>query len=347
MAPRIRYTHAQWRLAVLAALALGAASAGAAAGTSGQDSATRRAAAGPLPADRQVNFQVVTLGADGREVERRRELGRVYVEYLGGGVEIELVEVPGGAFSMGAVDDELRLAVASFERMGESASDSRERASAETPRRRVRVDAFHIARFEVTQAQWRAVAALPRAVRHLDASPSEFRGDDRPVESVSWHDAMEFCARLSRATGRVYTLPTEAEWEYACRAGTSAPFHFGPTLSAVFANYWADSAFGEGAAGDCREETVPVGSLGVANAFGLYDMHGNVAEWCLDPWHASYRGAPLDGRAWDARGDPRHRVTRGGSWYDHPVNCRSASRIEQDDGETDDDTGFRVVLRRR
>jgi formylglycine-generating enzyme required for sulfatase activity len=113
---------------------------------------------------------------------------------------------------------------------------------------------------------------------------------------------VEFCDRLSRATGHIYRLPTEAEWEYACRSETTSPFHFGPTLTTDLANYDGSNAYANGHQGTYREEVSEVGAFQVANAFGLYDMHGNVWEWCLDHWHNSYEGAPMAGRAWTTGG---------------------------------------------
>jgi formylglycine-generating enzyme required for sulfatase activity len=145
------------------------------------------------------------------------------------------------------------------------------------------------------------------------------------VEQVNWHEAVEFCARLSQKTGREYRLPTEAEWEYACRAGTTTPFHFGPTLTTNLANYDGNYVYGSGPKGVYREQTTDVGSF-PPNAFGIYDMHGNVWEWCLDHWHDNYKGAPTDGSAWIEGGDSNRRLLRGGSWIDAPRNCRSAYR---------------------
>jgi formylglycine-generating enzyme required for sulfatase activity len=119
----------------------------------------------------------------------------------------------------------------------------------------------------------------------------------RPVEQVSWHDAMEFCSRLSQSTGRYYILPSEAQWEYACRAGTTTPLAFGETLSDELANYDAHTTYGSGMRGQYRQQTTTVKRF-PANAWGLQDMHGNVWEWCLDHWHDSYEGAPTDGSAW-------------------------------------------------
>jgi formylglycine-generating enzyme required for sulfatase activity len=171
------------------------------------------------------------------------------------------------------------------------------RSKTEGPQHEVTLAAFWMAKTPITQAQWREVASWPRVERDLDPDPSHFKGDNRPVEQVSWHDAMEFCHRLSQRTGKNYTLPSEAQREYACRAGTTTPFHFGPTISTDVANYDGNYIYGQGSKGVYREQTIDVASF-PANAWGLHDMHGNVWEWCLDEWHDSYEGAPTDGSAW-------------------------------------------------
>jgi formylglycine-generating enzyme required for sulfatase activity len=154
----------------------------------------------------------------------------------------------------------------------------------------------------------------------LDPEPSHFEGDNRPVEQVSWHDAMEFCHRLSQRTGWKYTLPSEAQWEYACRAGTTTPFHFGDTISTELANYDGDYSYGQGPKGIYRQQTTDVASF-PANAWGLHDMHGNVWEWCLDEWHDSYQGAPVDGSAWmegDSLGESTAACCAAGRWSTPP-----------------------------
>ena len=182
------------------------------------------------------------------------------------------------------------------------------------------------------------MATLPKVNRDLEPDPSEFKGSDRPVECVSWWDAVEFCDRLNRLfqkTGRQYRLPSEAEWEYACRAGTKTPFYFGETITTDLANYqgkdwtWESRIYpgnyGKGPKGQYREEAIAVGSF-PPNAFGLYDMHGNVWEWCADHWHENYKSAPDDGSAWISGDRNAHRLLRGGSWNYFPDYCRSASR---------------------
>jgi formylglycine-generating enzyme required for sulfatase activity len=183
------------------------------------------------------------------------------------------------------------------------------------------------------------------------------------VERVNWYDAIEFCARLSKLRGREYRLPSEAEWEYACRAGTTTPFHFGETITGELANYNARKTYAGEAEGEDRGQTTPVGQF-PPNAFGLYDMHGNVWEWCLDPWHENYQGEPpRDGSVWDEDNnnnryqnllsstkelltDKQYRALRGGSWINHPRLCRSASRSGYNpDSRYYINYGFRVVCR--
>jgi len=173
--------------------------------------------------------------------------------------------------------------------------------------------------------------------------------DQHPVENVSWWEAMEFCHRLSKRTGRTYTLPSEAQWGYACRAGTTTPFHFGDTISPELANYRGDVAYADGPQGVYREQTTPVGMF-PANAWGLHDMHANVWEWCLDEWHESYEGAPTDGRAWvdaaereNSNESKKRRLLRGGSWSLVPRDCRSAFRSRLQPGLALNFVGFRVV----
>ena len=187
--------------------------------------------------------------------------------------------------------------------------------------------------------------------------PGEANTDLRPVERVSWLEAIEFCSRLSQRTGRHYTLPSEAQWEYACRAGTTKAFHFGETITPDLANYDGTSTYADGSKGEIRKHTTPVGMF-PANAWGLQDLHGNVWEWCLDQWHHSYEGAPADGSAWLNPAEPNNKVTtkkgnnsdsehlsrlrRGGSWGILPRICRSASRYYNPPDNRFSGIGFRV-----
>ena len=227
--------------------------------------------------------------------------------------------------------------------MGSPPSEPQRRKS-EGPQHQVNVGEFLMAQTPITQAQWRAVATLPQVYRTLKPYPSRYMERDSPVDLVNWFDAMEFCSRLSQLTGRHYTLPSEAQWEYACRAGTSTPFAFGATITPELANYNGESTYADGPKGINRGKTTAVGSF-PANAWGMQDMHGTVWEWCLDHWHDSYEGAPSDGSAWldqDA-GENYPRLLRGGSWINDPRNCRSASREHVEPGNTGANIGFRVV----
>jgi formylglycine-generating enzyme required for sulfatase activity len=165
------------------------------------------------------------------------------------------------------------------------------------------------------------------------------------VEGVNWEDAMEFCHRLSQRTSRNYTLPSEAQWEYACRAGTISPFHCGSTISTKLANFDSREVYGDGEKGEYRQQTMDVASF-PTNPWGLQDMHGNVWEWCADHWHDNYEGAPEDGRAWIDEGakanDLKWRLLRGGSWVNHSAGCRSAYRNVGRPDFRDGDFGFRV-----
>jgi formylglycine-generating enzyme required for sulfatase activity len=219
---------------------------------------------------------------------------------VGEAIPLHMVLIPSGSFMMGSPEDEP------------------EREAYESPQQEVKIQQFFMARYPVTQAQWRAVAQLPLANIELDPDPSSFKGDNRPVEQVSWFEAEEFCARLKVHTDREYRLPTEAEWEYACRAGTDTPFYFGKTLTDEIANYNASYAYADGPEGQNRAETTDVNSFGIANAFGLSDMHGNAWEWCQDHWHGNYEGAPTDGSAWLSENENAYRLIRGGSWNTYP-----------------------------
>jgi formylglycine-generating enzyme required for sulfatase activity len=274
---------------------------------------------------RVFEFEVVTLDQQGQPTHRTCKQAKVLIENLGDDAELEMVAIPAGSFLMG------------------SPSEEEGRSEGEDPQHQLNVPSFFMGRYPITQAQWRAVAALPKVDIDLDVDPAHFKGSQRPVETVSWYEAVEFCQRLTNHSGQPYRLPSEAEWEYACRAGTTTPFHFGMTLNADLANYNANYAYGSGVKGRFRQETTPVGSFGVANAFGLSDMHGNVWEWCADQWHSNYVGAPADGSAWLTGGEPTRRLLRGGSWYYDPWDCRSAYRVSTNVAYKDNLIGFRVV----
>lgn len=287
-------------------------------------------------ASQTFDFNVLTVNAKGTVIEQRKGKARYFIEDLGGGVTLTMVEIPAGVFQMGSSESDVqgalvnpKLSLKSFE--------------SEMPKHQVKVPTFFMSKFEVTQAQWRAIADIPKVKDQLKTDPSHFRDDEQhPVEQVSWEDAVEFCARLTRKTGRTYRLPTEAEWEYACRAGTTTPFAFGETITSALVNYQSEHPYADGPKGRYRQTTIAVGSLGVANGFGLYDMHGNVMELCLDVWHGDYDGAPADGGPWMS-GDRRYRVVRGGGFLNDARLCRCASRGGFDSDKSRTNIGFRVV----
>ena len=299
------------------------------------------------PDGKKFSFEVVTVNRRGEIIHREQKQAQYFTEDLGNGVTLDMVEIPGGTFIMGSPE-------------GEGYGN-------EKPQHKVTVPSFFMGKFPVTQAQWKQIASLPKVKRDLKTNPSEFKGDERPVEKVSWYDAVEFCQRLSRQAAKEYRLPSEAEWEYACRAVISdqlsvtsgdltvekwnekynQPFHFGETITSELANYNASQTYAQEAKGEYTKQTTPVGQF-PPNAFGLYDMHGNIWEWCADNWHDNYEGAPTDGSAWTQGGDDNLSPLRGGSWDDNPLLCRSAYRI-LNVGERDSiidyfSLGFRVVL---
>jgi formylglycine-generating enzyme required for sulfatase activity len=275
-------------------------------------------------------FDTITLEDD--EIRKERKQAKYFIEELGNEAMLEMVYIPSGSFLMGAPDDE------SIEYY-------------ENPQHLVKVPAFHIGKFEITQSQWEYV---------MQHNLSANKGFNLPVENVSWLDAIEFCRKLSLTTGRNYRLPSEAEWEYACRAGTNTPFSFGKDINTKIVNYLdlnetdddtdPSPLIPEGCVvayspeGVKYLQTMPTGSF-FPNAFGLYDMHGNVYELCQDSWHDHYEGAPTDGSAWlsEDEGEARSIVIRGGSFDYFEDDCRSACRSWIGDDYRYHGTGFRVA----
>lgn len=248
-------------------------------------------------------------------------------------IDMKLVLIPAGEFLMGSPEGEFA------NRFGEQ------------PQHRVRITKpFWLGRYEVTQAEYSQV---------METNPSGFSDkgewkekvvglDPRrfPVENVSWDDAVEFCRKLSalpaeRSAGRVYRLPTEAEWEHACRAGTTGPFHFGDQLNGVQANCDGNDRYGTDTKGPFLRRPTTVGSY-PANPFGLFDMHGNILEWCHD-WYDEdyYRKSPVEDPPGPEQGTTR--VRRGGSWYSPGGLCRAATRHRVVPSYRSDDLGFRVA----
>ena len=260
--------------------------------------------------------EVLIVDTSGNIIHRQALSAKYFTEYLGNSVTLEMAEIPGGKFLMGSPANE-------------SGGDEHEH-----PQHKVTVKPFLMGKFAVTQAQYELI---------IGKNPSRFKGKQRPVERVSWNDATEFCKKLTDKTGRTYRLPSEAEWEYACRALTLTPFHFGETITTDLVNYNGSKyTYANAPKGRYRQETTKVGIF-PPNAFGLYDMHGNVYEWCQDLWHHNYNGAPDDGSAWLQNSNDPRRLMRGGSWRYYPELCRSAKRYYNKPEAKFSHYGFRVV----
>jgi formylglycine-generating enzyme required for sulfatase activity/uncharacterized caspase-like protein len=323
-----------------------------AAGTGGVIAAPRVLRWLSKPSLTTIAFDVTTVDEKGARRAPEKSTAAVFTEVLETGASLDMVAIPPGSFTMGSPIDEPQ------------------RRSNEGPQHHVALAAYFMSASPVTQAQWTGVVlAHPAKIHHyLDPSPSFFRGSELPVESISWTQAVEFCRRLAAVTGRPYRLPSEAQWEYACRAGSTGPFHVGPTLTPELANYcgtggavcglnqgksiasevYADvtygpGAYGQGPLGIFRQTTTPAGTF-PRNRFGLYDMHGNVWEYCLDVPGGSYAGLAPDGSA-NLDGSGSERILRGGAWSHHAAICRSAYRdaMAVDEPGWQGRVGFRVV----
>ena len=273
----------------------------------------------------KFDFATTKVDRRGKEKQRTYHQAHLYTEDLGNYQTLAMVSIPQGKYIMGAP-------------VGEKFSSNSER-----PLHQVKVDRFLMSRYPITQAQWRKVAQLPQVKRELKTDPSHFKGDNRPVESVSWLEAIEFCDRLSAQTGKSYRLPSEAEWEYACRGNTRSPFAYGETLTSQLADYASTFAYASETGTSYRQQTIDVGSL-MPNAFGVYDLHGNVREWCADPWHENYHGAPNTSQVWHRGGKQAWRTLRGGSWANKPAHCRSAHRSGYPEHLLNRAIGFRVAM---
>ncbi|MEA5532538.1 SUMF1/EgtB/PvdO family nonheme iron enzyme [Crocosphaera sp. XPORK-15E] len=260
-----------------------------------------------IPPLQLLTVEVPTVNETGEIIEQVSHQVKSFKEELGDGVTLDMIYIPGGTFLMGSPETEKGSQVC------------------EQPQHSVTVEGFFLGQFPITQAQWQVVAHYPKVKRDLNLDPAFFKGCDRPVERISWEDAMEFCDRLSQHSQRPYQLPSEAEWEYACRGGTTTAFSFGATLTGDLANYMAKRLYGGEGFGVYRQETTEVGTF-YPNAFGLYDLHGNVWEWCADAWHSNYENAPRAGKSWLSSQTDTRRVLRGGSWDEDAHRCRCASR---------------------
>lgn len=260
-------------------------------------------------------FEIVTVNSRGEINQRRSGKAEQMIEDLGNGIKLEMVAIPRGSFIMGSPETEL-------------GSDDRER-----PQHEVKISPFLMAKYPVTQSQYQAI---------MGENPSDFSGANNPVERVNWYQAKEFCKRLSEKTGREYRLPSEAEWEYACRAGTTTPFYFGETITTDLANYNGNYNYRNAPKGKYRQQTTPVGSF-PPNTFGLYDMHGNVYEWCEGVWRENYEKVRISESSSLSQQNNKRHVMRGGSWYSNPNYCRCAFRFRSYATSFNDNLGFRVV----
>ena len=249
-------------------------------------------------------------------------LGKTFTNSIG----MKLVYIPHGEFMMGSRDSATEVA--------RNTKTEPVLYADEHPRHRVKITkGFYMGTTEVTQFQYKEI---------MEDNPSHFRSQNSQVVNVSWNNAVEFCTKLSEEEGEIYRLPTEAEWEYACRAGTTTPFYTGETISTDQANYDGNFIYGSGTTGIYRKKTIEVGSF-PPNAFGLYDMHGNVWEWCQD-WYGEnyYASSPISNPQGPTSGTER--VLRGGSWSHHPWRCRSAFRGGLKPDTREGNYAFRIVL---
>jgi len=261
----------------------------------------------------RIDFETPALNAKGEIIARARHSAEQVTEDLGNGVSLELIVIPRGSFQMG--------------------SPHNTGNPDEHPQHFVMIKPFMLGKYLITQGQWRAIMGkLP---------PCRFKGENLPVDRVAWNDAQKFCQLLSERTQRNYRLPSETQWEYACRAGTTTPFSFGETLTSDFANYNGEHIFKDEPRGVYFHSTSEGGKF-PPNAFGLYDMHGNLMEWCADNWLDDYSASPRDGSAYQMQNNP-HRVARGGSWHDTPNLCRSAARVRYLQTDAEEYIGLRVA----
>ncbi|MFM7574553.1 MAG: SUMF1/EgtB/PvdO family nonheme iron enzyme [Snowella sp.] len=237
-------------------------------------------------------------------------------ETLPGNIKLEMVKIPTGSFLMGTEEAEVIRLNKKYET---------DRYKYEMPQHRVNLQEFYLGKYPVTQEQYQAI---------MGNNPSHFKDNPKnPVESVSWNDAQEFCRKLSNKTKKNYRLPSKAEWEYACRAGTQTRYYFGDDEKLLGEYAWYGELLGK---------THPVGQK-KPNNWGLYDMHGNVWEWSEDVWHEDYENTPKDGTAWYDNHFQANKVLRGGSWSDNSGDCRSARRSYLTPVHRDNSVGFRVV----
>jgi formylglycine-generating enzyme required for sulfatase activity len=300
---------------------------------------------------RAVPMITLTALQEGEALRIRTEVvtPAVWKLPLPGGEQLELVVVPGGEAGIGSPKEEAdRDIYIEFRQKCEGVNVEVQRT--------VNLKAFALVRHPLTQVQWRVVAELPRLERDISPTPGtcEAKGlwesyaepGDLAVDSVSWNDCQEWLGRLNRWLQEQWpelgdqgeapqlALPSESQWEAACRAGGSTPFHFGDTLDASWANYNGNYTYGRGRTGAFRQRPVPLGFFGLVNRWGLAEMHGQLLEWCADQWHrdpvagSAGDGSPVEGPDPELEGNQEHsfRLLRGGSWLYAPHNARAAFR---------------------
>ncbi len=315
--PRHRYSRRQ------ALKLLGLSTAAMAVGCRGTSANIVAPTGKPLKTFRFKTIEVDTEG----QIVAEKSMGASYFDepylrpQLRKVLPLRMVQIPAGEFMMGSPPTEAQ------------------RQEQEGPQRLIQVPSFYMGAFAITQRQYEAV---------VGENPSYFTDDqgkdgaNLPVEQVTWQDADAFCKQLSELTGRTYRLPSEAEWEYACRAGTTTSYCFGEKVTTEIANFFADFSFTENYEENYRNTPVATDSFW-PNGFGLYNMHGNVFEWCADDYHESYQGAPSDAKQWMSGNAQASKVMRGGSWFNDTPYCRSASRDKNSQTGRSNSFGFRVV----
>jgi formylglycine-generating enzyme required for sulfatase activity/nucleoside phosphorylase len=266
-------------------------------------------------------FEYILANDRGEVISKEKGQSKYFIESLAENLDLEMIFVQAGKFIMGSINStELN----------------------EQPHHEVSIKPFFISKHQITQSQWKTVSSFPKVRCDLNPEPSYFKGENRPVENINWHEANEFCQRLTASTDRNYRLPSEAEWEYACRANTKTAFNCGEALNKKLANYLDTQDYKTNRKGEYINQTKAAMSF-QANAFGLYDMHGNVREWCSDNWHNNYQGSPLDEKAWNSGGNNTLKILRGGCYLSKMEDCRSASRSKDVPSNRNCNNGFRVV----
>ena len=229
----------------------------------------------------------------------------------------QLVPIPQGTFLMG--------------------SDKRNTLgfSKEYPQHLVDMPAFYMSKYLITQKQWKVISQLPSIDIELDCNPRYRREDNYPIENINWYEALEFCNRISVITGKNIMLPSESQWEYCCKAGTNTTYSFGDNITPELANYNRHKE-------NVTPRIKPIGSY-PSNPWGLYDMHGNINEWCLDDWHINYENAPTDGSPWLYEKNPYNsKILRGGNYYSTHRSCTSTSRYLLSTYRKTIGVGFRI-----